>query len=226
MRGLPMDFPADTDARNISDQFMFGPAFLVNPVLRAMYHWEVVPAAAAGMRDQGIPIRGKMKSDSTLKSRDVYLPKAAGWYDFWTGKKLDGGQKIKADAPIDEMPLFVKAGSIIPMGPFIQYSDEKPADPIELRIYPGADAEFVLYEDENDNYNYEKGVYATIPLKWDDVAETLTIGDRKGDFPGMLKTRTFNIVLVTDNHGTGLPIEQSPDRTITYEGKTLTVDFK
>jgi alpha-D-xyloside xylohydrolase len=156
------------------------------------------------------------------KNIDVYLPNGIEWYDFWTGGKMMGGVKIKADAPIDKIPLFVKAGSIIPMGSFIQYSTEKPADPIELRIYPGEDGSFTLYEDENDNYNYEKGIYSTITFEWENAKHELTIGNRVGDFPGMLKNRTFNIVLVSKAQGTGLEISRSFDKVIKYSGdKTI-----
>jgi len=157
------------------------------------------------------------------KTREVYLPAYHTWYDFWTGETFEGGRKIKTDAPIDKLPLFVKAGSIIPMGPFLQYSTEKPADPIELRIYPGVDGGFTVYEDENDNYNYEKGIYATVDFKWDDVHRQLTVGDRKGEFPGMLKERTINVVLVTRDHGTGLEITERSDEVIRYRGKEITV---
>ena len=121
------------------------------------------------------------------KTRKVYLPGTSAWIDFWTGEKFTGGHTITTPAPIDIIPLYVKAGSMIPMGPYIQYATEKPADPIELRIYPGADGTFELYEDENDNYNYEKGKYALIPFSWNDKTKTLTISDRKGEFDGMLK---------------------------------------
>ncbi len=157
------------------------------------------------------------------KVREVYLPANTVWHDFWTGKTFDGRTTIKAGAPIDKIPLFIKAGSIIPMGPFLQYSTEKPADPIELRIYPGADGQFTLYEDENDNYNYEKGTYATITFVWNDAQKTLTISDRQGKFPGMLKERTFNVVLVKDNHGTGVETCTQPDRTTKYSGTTLKI---
>jgi len=160
------------------------------------------------------------------ETRNVYLPAGSNWVDFWTGKTHLGGQKNVADAPISKIPLFVKGGSIIPMGPFIQYAEEKKADPIELRIYPGADAEFTLYEDENDNYNYEKGVYATIPFYWDDGEQELTIGDRKGVFPGMLEERNFQIFLVKEGHGTGVEITENPDKVILYKGKKLTIKFK
>lgn len=159
------------------------------------------------------------------KTRTVYLPANTIWYDFWTGEKFKGGKSIKLDAPIDKIPLLIKAGSIIPMGPFLQYSTEKPADPIELRIYPGADGSFTLYEDENDNYNYEKGIYSTIDFKWNDKNKTLVIGDCKGEFPGMLKERTFNVVLVSKNKGTGIDIHQKPDKTIKYNGSKLTIRF-
>jgi len=159
------------------------------------------------------------------KNREVYLPASQLWIDFWTGEKLEGGKKIIADAPIETLPLMVKAGSIIPMGPFLQYSTEKPADPIELRIYRGANGNFTLYEDENDNYNYQKGVYATIDFKWNDSTKQLIIGERKGEFPGMLKERTFKIVLVRPNHGTGVEICTTPDKEITYYGKELKVSL-
>jgi alpha-D-xyloside xylohydrolase len=159
------------------------------------------------------------------KSRAVYLPALHAWYDFWTGAVFEGGQTINADAPIDKIPLFVKAGSIIPMGPFLQYSTEKPADPIELRIYPGADGRFTLYEDENDNYNYERGVYATIEFKWDDARRTLTIGDRKGEFPGMMKERTINVVLVSKDRGIGIAISNRIEKKVLYRGKETVLKF-
>ena len=159
------------------------------------------------------------------KTRTVYLPSGHEWIDFWTGKKFKGGKTVTADAPIEKMPLFIKAGSIIPMGTFIQYSDEKPADPLELRIYPGADGQFVLYEDENDNYNYEKGVYATIPFLWDNANQTLTIGKRSGHFPGMLKKRKIHIIIIKDNHGNGINLTKKPDKVVRYTGKKTEIRF-
>ena len=159
------------------------------------------------------------------KTKEVYLPSNNIWFDFWTGNKFEGGKKITTDAPIEKIPLFVKAGSIIPMGPFLQYSTEKPADPIELRIYPGADGGFTLYEDENDNYNYEKGIYATIDFKWNDSKKELTIADRKSEFPGMLKERSFEIVIVKENHGNGIDISLLKDKTVKYNGTKLSVKF-
>jgi alpha-D-xyloside xylohydrolase len=157
------------------------------------------------------------------KTRKVYLPGPAKWFDFWTGKTFDGGQTITAPAPIEIMPLYVKAGSIIPMGPFIQYATEKPADPIELRVYTGADASFTLYEDENDNFDYEKGKYATIPIEWNESKQTLIFGKRTGTFPGMLKKRTFRVVWVGEGHGSGLEPEENPDKIIRYEGKQVVI---
>ena len=157
------------------------------------------------------------------KTRSVYVPAGASWIDFWTGEKLEGGRAIIADAPIEKIPLMIRAGSILPMGPFLQYSTEKPADPIELRIYPGADGSFTLYEDESDNYNYEKGVYATIAFHWNNAKRQLTIDARKGDFPGMLRTRTFQIVMVSKSHGVGVDVTANPDKVISYNGEELTI---
>ena len=346
MRGLPMDFPKDHRTYDIADQFMFGPAIMVSPVTRPMYHrppedsvpmpaanfhtddgkpglkatyfcddkWQNVcheavepsvdlfwytgwPKFIAGpkfsMRWEGkltVPESGtyrfNMKSfgarrlyidgkevphnyDSmaswtipvqleagkeyafkfetsnavlgafrsqvywktpeilardasplppTEKTRKVYLPAGTAWFDFWTGKTVAGGQTITADAPIDTIPLLVRAGSILPMGPFIQYSTQKPADPIELRIYRGADGAFTLYEDENDNYDYEKGVYATIGFAWNDARRELTVDARKGSFPGMLKGRTFRVVLVGEGHGAGIEDTEKVDRVVFYDG--------
>ena len=147
----------------------------------------------------------------------------AKWYDFWTGTELAGGQTINAITPLDRMPLYVRAGSIVPLGPDVEWSTEKAEDPIELRIYRGADGDFTIYEDENDSYNYEKGVYATIPLHWDDAAHTLTIGDRKGQFSGMLENRTFRLVFVRENHGVGVNAADEVDKAVQYSGKAVTV---
>ena len=193
MRPLVMDFRTDVRAENIGDQFMFGPAFLVSPVTE--------PAATA---------------------RSLYLPNAT-WYDFWTGTSIGGGRTIDAAAPIDRMPLYVRAGSILPLGPDQEWSTEKPADPIELRIYRGADGDFTLHEDENDNYNYEKGVHATIPFHWDDAGRTLTVGSRQGQFPGMLESRTFRVVFVGENHGNGIEPASAPDKVVQYSGKQIGV---
>jgi len=199
MRALAFDFRTDTAINNIQDEYMFGPSFLVNPVTEQLYS------------------TGE-SSENSVKTRKVYLPKSTNWFDFWTGKSFTGGQIIDAPSPIETIPLYVKAGSIIPMGPFIQYATEKFAGPIELRIYTGDNGKFVLYEDENDNYNYEKGAYSTIPIQWNESDRTLTIGKRIGSFPGMPEKRTFRVVWVSDGHGTGLDIESAPDRLIDYTG--------
>lgn len=159
------------------------------------------------------------------KGRVVYLPSGVAWVDFWNGKTILGGKQIFVEAPIEKMPIFVKAGSIVPMGPFVQYATEKPADPMELRIYPGADGQLTLYEDENEGYNYEKGIYSTIDLSWNDKDRILEIGERKGEFPGMLNTRTFHIVLVKENHGTGVEITRNPDRVVVFQGKRMEIQF-
>jgi alpha-D-xyloside xylohydrolase len=156
-------------------------------------------------------------------TRNVYLPEGTTWYDFWTGKTYNGGQTIAANAPIEVMPLYVKAGSIIPMGPVMQYATEKPDNNIELRIYPGADGEFTYYTDENNNYNYEHGSYSTFKLKWDDKQQVLTISDSKGKFSGMLAQRKFNIVLVSGSHGSDYGVTDHADKTITYYGKQMVV---
>jgi len=193
MRPLVMDFRNDVRAQNTWDEFMYGPAFLVNPVTE--------PAAT---------------------SRPVYLPDAQ-WYDFWSGASTRGGRQITADAPADRLPLYVRAGSIVPLGPDVEWSTEKPADPIELRVYHGADGEFTLYEDENDNYNYEKGIHATISFRWDDAQRVLTIGDREGEFPGMLASRTFHVVFVGEHHGVGIAPSDHADKTVQYSGKQIMV---
>jgi alpha-D-xyloside xylohydrolase len=193
MRPLVMDFREDIRAQNIGDQFLLGPAILVNPVTE--------PGATA---------------------RHLYLP-AAKWYDFWTGSTIQGGRALDAPSPIDRLPLYVRAGSILPLGPDVAYAAEKSANPIEVRVYRGANGAFTLYEDENDTYNYEKGAYSTILFSWDDATRTLTIGDRTGSFPGMLENRAFRVVFVNENHGTGGGLTENADRTVRYSGKKISV---
>jgi alpha-D-xyloside xylohydrolase len=159
------------------------------------------------------------------QTRSVYLPANTGWTDFWTGQTVPGGQTIVADAPIDKIPLLVRAGSILPMGPFIQYAAEKPADPIELRIYPGANGDFLLYEDENDTYDYEKGVFATIAFHWDDGKRQLSIGARKGSYPGMPTKRSFSVVIVGPDHGAGIADTPKADQMVQYSGEQQRVQF-
>jgi alpha-D-xyloside xylohydrolase len=183
MRPLVMDYREDVRAQNIGDEFLFGPSILVAPV-----------------------------TETEATTRHLYLPRGK-WYDFWTGAALEGGKAIDAPAPLDRIPLYVRSGSIVPMGPDIEYASEKPADPIELRVYRGANGNFELYEDENDNYDYEKGLRATIPFRWDEASRTLTIGARVGSFPGMPATRTFRVVF----DGSGEP------RTVRYSGAEISV---
>lgn len=159
------------------------------------------------------------------KIRKVYLPKGKIWTDFWTGKTYKGGQTIETKATIDIMPLFVKAGSIIPFGPYLQYTDEIPADTLEIRIYPGDNAEFTLYEDEGDNYNYEKGSYATIRFHWNDSTKTCTIGRQKGSFQGMLKKRILHLILVSDDTGTGVATTHQITKSVEYNGEEIKVKF-
>ena len=152
---------------------------------------------------------------------NVYLPKSAGWFDFWTGKYFAGGQTVKTDAPLDKIPLFVKAGSIIPLGKIIQSSTEK-SETLEIRVYKGANGEFTLYEDEGDNYNYEKGKYSTISFRWNEKTQSLTIAKKQGDFPDRLKKRILNIVFVTESEGVGTAMSTIKTKVI-YKGKKVNV---
>jgi len=193
MRGLVIDFRNDPKVYAIPDQYLFGPALMVSPV-----------------------------TQEGAQSRKVYLPASTTWTDFWTGQTTPGGQTVDAAAQIQTLPLYVRAGSILPYGPKVQYSAEA-ADPLELRVYRGADGAFTLYEDEGDNYNYEKGVYATIPFKWDEKAGVLTIGARKGKFPGMLERRKFRVVWVAPGHGAGLDSTEKADAEVVYNGYKVVV---
>ncbi len=193
MRPLVMDFD-DPNVLDIGDQFMFGPAMLINPV-----------------------------TTFKARSRAVYLPKGADWYDFATGAFIQGGNTIEASAPYERMPIYIKAGSIIPTGPALQYTAEKAADPIRLFVYTGADGNFTLYEDEDVNYDYERGQFATIPFHYHETEATLTIGARTGDFDGMLKNRTFEIVWITQSHKKSMDFMAKPDITVEYSGQEISV---
>jgi alpha-D-xyloside xylohydrolase len=213
MRALVMDFANDKNALDINDQFMFGKSIMVSPVTKAMY---VKPFA-----------NGKdtfMAEDfSTVKTKETYLPNGAIWYDFWTGEKFTGDKKIVKETPIDLIPLYVKAGSILPVGPSVQYATQKKWDTLEIRIYPGADGKFVLYEDENDNYNYEKGKYTLIPFTWNEKMQTLTVGDLQGAYPGSLTKRVFNIVFVGEGNGSGVE-NANTKKAIIYTGTKLVLN--
>ncbi len=192
MRGLPMDFPDDPRVRDLSDQWMFGPALMPCPV--AYYK---------------------------ARSRAVYFP-AGGWYDFYTGAFIEGGRAREVAAPYARMPLYVRAGSIIPFGPDMEWSDQKPADAIRLYVYAGADADFKLYEDDGLTYNYEKGAYSTVSIHWDDATRTLTLGERQGSFPEMLSERTFHVIVVDPSH----PHAYDPDAkgvVCAYKGESVTL---
>src|SRR5450432_260913 len=194
MRSLAFDFQKDSNVYRISDQYMFGPAFLVNPVT----------------------VQGETE-------RKVYLPPSVAWYNFWTGEKISGGKTIVAAAPLDVMPLYIRAGSIIPMGPEVEYADQNYNKILELVIYRGADGHFTFYEDENDGYQYENGQYARFELTWNDKQRKLSISATKGNFPNMLKTRRLNIKIVDGNQASGTPFEAGISRTVLYSGRAIGV---
>ncbi|HEY9261160.1 TIM-barrel domain-containing protein [Chitinophaga sp.] len=194
MRGLAMDFGQDTAVLNIRDQYMFGPSLLVNPVTQ--YH---------------------------ARSRELYLPAGNGWYDFYTGVYQAGGQHVTAAAPLSRMPLYVKEGAILPVGPALQYTNERKADTIQLYVYTGKDGDFSLYEDENNNYQYEKGAYSNISFHWDEAAQTLSIGKRAGSFPDMLQQRYFRVTFVGKQTPAGPDISNKTGKMITYNGIAKTV---
>jgi len=197
MRALVMDFATDKQALDINDEFMFGKSLLISPVTRAMY------------------VKDEKEDFSRVQSKEVYLPRGADWFDFWTGNRFNGGQTILKETPLDIIPVFVKGGSLLPIGPKVQYATEKKWDNLEIRVYEGANSQFILYEDENDNYNYEKGTYSTITFNWDDSKKVLTISDRKGKYPGMLTERKFNIVFVIEKK----------NRVVTYDGKKVVIQL-
>jgi alpha-D-xyloside xylohydrolase len=195
MKALPFAYPEDAAVREVSDEFLFGESLLISPV-----------------------------TEAHAISRKVVLPAGDKWIDFWTGQAYSGGQTIVAEAPVERLPVLVRQGSIVPMGPVVQDSSQR-QDPIELRIYGGKDASFDLYQDSGDGYGYEKGARATIRFRWDDRHQTLSIGDRSGSFDGMAGQQTFRIVLVKAGHGTGDESTSACDRTVNYNGHGLSVDL-
>ena len=201
MRALVMDFD-DKNVRDMNSEYMFGKSILVAPIVNAQYTPETVVKTDenSGWNKDDKKDGKKIAVDFTQqKSSKAYLPAGTSWFDFWTNQKYDGGQEVTLATTIDEIPLFIKAGSIVPFGPKVQFATEKKWDDLEIRVYPGANAEFTLYEDENDNYNYEKGVYSTISFTWNDTKKSLTVNERKGSFPGMLTERKFKVVIVSDS---------------------------
>jgi alpha-D-xyloside xylohydrolase len=207
LRALPFDFRADPATFNIADQFMFGPSFLVNPITKPMYF-----------------AAGSTAIDGVSKTRPVYLPVGYDWYDFWSGQRYAGGQAIYADAALDTMPLYVRSGSIVPIGPAITYADEQPNATLELHIYPGQNGNFTLYDDEGDNYNYEQGHFAMIHLSWDEATRRLTLHERQGSYSGMPGSREFRIFIgeVPYNYPSS---ETTPARTVLYEGREINIDL-
>ena len=195
-------------------RFTFATSNSVLGAFRAQLFWKTPSMLAADVR-----------SEPRSQTRPVYLPAGRAWYDFWTGLKTAGGQVIRADAPIERIPLLVPSGSIIPLGPPVQYAAENPGGPIEVRVYPGSDASFTLYEDENDSYDYEKGAYSTTRFDWNGSQRQLRIGECKGAYPGMPSARVFRFVIVADGHGVGQGVTEDADRVVTYTGHAQTLHF-
>jgi len=213
MRALVMDFANDKKALDIDNQYMFGKNILVCPVTEPMYvHY----------RKEDDKYLGEKEEFSRIKTTQVYLPADTEWFDFWTGEVFQGGQTLDSAAPIDILPLYVKAGSIIPFGPGVQYANEM-VGPLTVRVYPGADGSFTFYDDERDNYNYEKGAYATIKFNWDDASKTLTIEDQEGEYKGMPESRKISVVKVGKEKGVGLSFNDEVVKEITYSGNRVEV---
>ena len=215
MRALVMDYAADKKASRLNDEYLFGRNILVKPVTDPLYTWK-------DKEKKGHTIYPDVRKAAAPVN--VYLPKGNKWYDFWSNTQYEGGQDIQRLCPIDIMPVFIKAGTILPFGPEVQYSSEKPWDELEIRVYPGADGKFTLYEDEGDNYNYEKGKFSEIQFVWDEADRTLNIDSRKGSYKGMLQHRRFHIVLVGTDSGTGdEPMQAS--KSVEYDGKAVKVQL-
>ena len=216
MRPLFSDFASDKKVWNMTDEFMFGRCILAAPIVDPQYTEEkIIRTDAMTGWDRksvsdGSPV-GTIDFTAT-KSAVKYLPKGATWYDFWTNKAYKGGRSVTLETTFDRVPMFVRAGSILPLGPEMQYVGEKAWDNLELRVYPGADGSFVLYEDEGDNYNYEKGMYSVIQFSWNDKKHTLTIGARKGEYPGMLQSRAFTVVW-----------PDGTSNTVNYQGQEINI---
>jgi alpha-D-xyloside xylohydrolase len=197
MRPLVMDFPDDPNVVNVGNQYLFGPAILAAPV-----------------------------TEYRARKWKVYLPAGSEWYDFHDGTRYDGGQAVMANAPLARMPLFVKAGAILPIGPDIQYSGEAPSGTVTLFVYTGADGEFELYEDDGESYAYKKGEWSRIPVRYSDASGILTIGARTGTFPGMAKERQFNVRWISGPHVDATNFDAMPDATVSYSGMETNVRRK
>jgi alpha-D-xyloside xylohydrolase len=190
-----MDFRNDPAVLDIGDQYMFGRAFLVSPV-----------------------------TEYQATRRSVYLPATAGgWYDFFSGAALTGGERVETPVALDSIPVHVRAGSIVPFGPELAYTDEKSADPIVLWVYGGADGSFELYEDDGSSYAYETGAFSRILFRWNDARRTLSVGPREGTFPGMLRERTFQVVRVANDKALGFSFTPIAAATLTYSGNAIEV---
>lgn len=196
MRALVMNFESDPNVVSLSDEYMFGPALLVAPV-----------------------------TTCKARTKQIYLPAGGGWYDFYTGKFLGGGERVEAEAPLDRIPLYVREGSIIPSGPQIQYAEEKTDSTITLHVYAGKDGHFTLYEDGDSSNDYQKGVYSTIGFKWDQANKTLTIGKRQGEFPGMVKDRVFKVIIVSPENALGFGARPATEKSVEYNGNEVSVTF-
>ena len=219
LRPLFSDFAADKRVWNIGDEFMFGRSILAAPILDPQYTEEKIirEDAMTGWdrkKESGDRSQETVVDWTATKTATKYLPKGAQWYDFWTNKLYKGGQTVTLETTLDRVPMFVRAGSILPLGPEMQYVGEKAWDNLEIRVYPGSDGVFTLYEDEGDNYNYEKGYYATITFVWNDKARTLTIGTRQGGYKGMILDRQFTIVL-----------PDGTSKTVSHNGNEQVVSF-
>ena len=215
LRPLFSDFAADKKVWDMTDEFMFGRSILACPILDPQYTEEKIirTNAMTGWDRQSAVDNSQLTVDFTVKKTAMkYLPKGTDWYDFSTDKRYKGGQMVKLTTSLQDVPMFVRAGSIVPLGPVMQYVGEKTWDNLEIRVYPGADGQFTLYEDEGDSYNYEKGVYSTITFQWNDRTRTLTIGARQGSYPGMLQKRQFTLVL-----------PDGTTKTISYDGTEVVV---
>ena len=216
LRALVYDFAADKKVWDMTDEFLFGRSILATPIVKSQYTAEEVIRTNEMTGWDRTEVAQKLAEAvdfSQSKSETKYLPAGADWYYYWTEKKYKGGHDVTIETKFDEVPMFVKAGSILPLAPVMMYAEESKWDDLEVVVYPGADGTFTLYEDEGDNYNYEKGAYSTITFKWNDRSKKLTIGAASGEYPGMLKDRSFRVRLAGN------------DKTVKvdYSGNSVTV---